>query len=222
MNKRKRFLFFYFTFYLFLVWGCSFWCIFFCPFLSAYEILSDEQKRKNYDLYGDEKGNPGFGAGHPGGQGGPGSFTFRPGEQWGSGDQGSSKSFSFSFGGSGDSNSFGFGLDDILGNFFGGGFGPFGSSFSSQSGSKSTPKSFRSLTSNIYKKEIIDEGMTWLLLSYAPSLRGIQHFESIIGEVSGTLQGALKVFIYFWILFNFINCFVVGMTYCLLFDRLET
>lgn len=160
---------------------------------NAYEILSDEQKRKNYDLYGDEKGNPGFGAGHPGGQGGPGSFTFRPGEQWGSGDQGSSKSFSFSFGGSGDSNSFGFGLDDILGNFFGGGFGPFGSSFSSQSGSKSTPKSFRSLTSNIYKKEIIDEGMTWLLLSYAPSLRGIQHFESIIGEVSGTLQGALKV-----------------------------
>lgn len=161
---------------------------------NAYEILSDEQKRKNYDLYGDEKGNPGFEAGHPGGYGGPGGFNFRPGEQqWGRGDQGGSKSFSFSFGGgSGDSNSFGFGLDDLLGNFF----GDFGSSFrsqSSQSGSKSSPKSFKAINSNIYNKEIVDEGMTWLLLSYSPSLRGIQHFESIIGEVAGTLQGALKV-----------------------------
>jgi DnaJ-class molecular chaperone len=28
---------------------------------AAHEILSDEEKRKNYDLYGDEKGNPGIG-----------------------------------------------------------------------------------------------------------------------------------------------------------------
>ncbi|CAK8541979.1 unnamed protein product [Lathyrus sativus] len=167
---------------------------------NAYEILSDEEKRKNYDLYGDEKGNPGFQTGYPGGQGGPGqsSFHFRPGEQWGSGDQGGAKSFSFSFGG-GDSNSFGFGLDDLFGNFFGGNsFGSksgssFGNSFRSQSGSQSSPKSLKAINSNVYKKEIVDEGMTWLLLSYLPSLRGIQHIESIIGEVSSTLQGALKV-----------------------------
>lgn len=35
---------------------------------NAYEILSDEEKRKNYDLYGDEKGNPGFQTGYPGGR----------------------------------------------------------------------------------------------------------------------------------------------------------
>lgn len=168
--------------------------------------MSDEEKRKNYDLYGDEQGNPGFQTGYPGGQGGSGhsGFHFRPGEQWGSGDQGGSKSFSFSFGG-GDSNSFGFGLDDLFGNFFGGSsFGSksgssFGNSFrSSQSGSKGSPKSLKTINSNFYKKEIVDEGMTWLLLSYLPSLRGIQHFESIIGEVSSTLQGALKVFVYFF------------------------
>ena len=62
-------------------------------FLStAYELLSDEEKRKNYDLYGDEKGNPGFHGGHPGGQdgytyftgGGPGQshFNFKPGGDW--------------------------------------------------------------------------------------------------------------------------------------------
>ncbi|KAJ1381212.1 DnaJ domain containing protein, partial [Sesbania bispinosa] len=172
---------------------------------NAYEILSDEQKRKNYDLYGDEKGNPGFEAGHPGGQGGhtfftgggPGQsgFNFRPGDWQGMGGQGGSKSFSFSFG---DSNSFGFGLDDLLGSFFGGGggggrqFGGFGSSTNSQSGSKSYPKSFKAINSQIYKKEIADEGMTWLLLSYTPSLKGIQYFESTVEEVASTLQGALK------------------------------
>lgn len=182
------------------------WVSFFL--LTAYEILSDEQKRKNYDLYGDEKGNPGFEAGHPGGQGGythwggPGhsSFSFRPGEWQGMGGQGESKSFSFSFGGPGDSNAFGFGLDDLLGNFFGGGgrqFGGFGSSTNSQSGSKSSPKSLRAINSHIYKKEIADEGMTWLLLSYTPSVKGIQYFESTVEDVASSLEGAIKVVIYF-------------------------
>lgn len=178
--------------------------------LTAYEILSDDQKRKNYDMYGDEKGNPGFEAGHPGDQGGyntyftgggPGQsqFNFRPGDWQGMGGKGGSKSYSFSFGGSGGPNSFGFGLDDLFSNFFGGGggggnnFGGFGSSTSSQSRSKSSPKSFRAINSNIYKKEITDQGMTWLLLSYTPSLKGIQYFESTLEEVANSLQGALKV-----------------------------
>ena len=33
-------------------------------FSSAYEILSDEEKRKNYDMYGDEKASPRFDAGY--------------------------------------------------------------------------------------------------------------------------------------------------------------
>lgn len=177
--------------------------------LTAYEILSDEEKRKNYDMYGDEKGNPGFQGGHPGGQGGytftgggPGQshFNFKPGGDWqGMGGQGGSKSFSFSFGrGSGDSNPFGFGLDDLFGSFFGGGgggsqFGGFGSSAKSQSGSKSSSKSLRAVNSQIYKKEIENAGMTWLLLSYMPSSMEIQYFESTIEEVASSLQGALKV-----------------------------
>ncbi|KAL5162048.1 DnaJ protein ERDJ3A [Glycine soja] len=176
---------------------------------NAYEILSDEEKRKNYDMYGDEKGNPGFQGGHPGGQGGytftgggPGQshFNFKPGGDWqGMGGQGGSKSFSFSFGrGSGDSNPFGFGLDDLFGSFFGGGgggsqFGGFGSSAKSQSGSKSSSKSLRAVNSQIYKKEIENAGMTWLLLSYMPSSMEIQYFESTIEEVASSLQGALKV-----------------------------
>ena len=192
--------------------------IFFFPLvLLAYDILSDEEKRKNYDLYGDEKGSPGFEAGHPGDQsgytyftgGGPGQnqFTFRPGEWQNMGGQGGSRSFSFSFGGSGGpssfggsggSRSFGFGMDDIFSNLFGGGFkgsqfGASGGATGSQSGSRSPSKSIRAINSQVYKKEIVDQGMTWLLFCYTTSLRGIQNVESIIEEVATSLQGALKV-----------------------------
>ncbi|GMP85941.1 hypothetical protein CsSME_00038914 [Camellia sinensis var. sinensis] len=94
-----------------------------------YDILSDEEKRKNYDLYGVEKGNPGFDAGNAGHQGGytyftsgprQNGFNFRPNEwQNMGGGHGSSKSFSFSFRGPGGHSSSGFGLDDIFSNFFG-------------------------------------------------------------------------------------------------------
>ncbi|KAK7260596.1 hypothetical protein RIF29_26781 [Crotalaria pallida] len=168
---------------------------------NAYEILSDEQKRKNYDMYGDEKGNPGFETGHPGYQGGGNTFFTGggPGDWQGMGGQGGSKSFSFSFGGgSGGPNSFGFGLDDLFGSFFGGGgggnrFGGFGGSTSSQSKPKSSTRSFRAINSKIYQKEIADQGMTWLLLCYSPSSKGVQYFESTVEEVASSLQGALKV-----------------------------
>lgn len=178
---------------------------------SAYDILSDEQKRKNYDLYGDEKGSPGFDSGDPrehGGytyftSGGPGQsgFRFRPGEWQNMGGQEGSKSFSFSFGGpgSGKQSSFGFGLDDIFSNFFGGGmgggsqFGGFSSSGRSQYGSRHSAKSIPSVNTQLYRKEIVDNGMTWLLLVYTSNLQGIQYYESVIEEVATSLQGALKV-----------------------------
>ncbi|KAG9134132.1 hypothetical protein Leryth_004820 [Lithospermum erythrorhizon] len=169
---------------------------------NAYDILSDEQKRKNYDLYGDEKGNPGFDPGNAGGQGGytyftgggpgQGGFNFGPG-----GGQGGSQSFSFSFGGPGGSS--GFGFEDIFQNFFGGGgmgggsqFGGFGSSGKFQSRDRGSRKSLLSVNSEYYRKEIADKGITWLLLSYTSSLQGIQQFESSIQEVASSLQGALK------------------------------
>ncbi|KAI7991378.1 DnaJ protein ERDJ3A [Camellia lanceoleosa] len=118
--------------------------------------------RKNYDLYGNEKGNPGFDAGNAGDQGGytyftsgPGQngFNFRPNEwQNMGGGHGSSKSLSFSFGGPGGHSSFGFGLEDIFSNFFGGGGGQ-SESFSgltrSESKSRSAPKSICAVANSL-------------------------------------------------------------------------
>lgn len=173
---------------------------------NAYDILSDEQKRKNYDLFGDEKGNPGFDAGTSGDNGGYSYFTSGgPGESgfnFGPGGQAGSKSFSFSFGGDpgyGGESSFGFGLNDIFSNLFGGGkgggsqFGGFGSSSRSQYGARNSDKSILSVNSKFYKKEINDRGMSWLLLFYSPNLQGTQYYESIIEEVAAPLVGALKV-----------------------------
>ncbi|CAN4115886.1 unnamed protein product [Withania somnifera] len=175
---------------------------------NAYDILSDEDKRKNYDLYGDEKGAPGFDAGGAGDHGGytyfrssgPGQngFSFGPG---GMGGQGGARSFSFSFGGQGSQNSFGFGLDDIFSSMFGGGmgsgsgsqFGGFGGSGRSQSRTRNSAKSIPSINSQMYRKEISDKGMTWLLLSHTSTSRGIQYYESVIGEVASSLDGAMKV-----------------------------
>ncbi|KAJ8753836.1 hypothetical protein K2173_000090 [Erythroxylum novogranatense] len=178
---------------------------------NAYEILSDEEKRKNYDLYGDETGKPGFDAGYDGEQGGytyftsggqgQNQFNFRPGGWQNMGGQGGSQSFSFSFGGSGSKSS-GFGLNDIFSNFFGDGiggsqFGGFGGSAKSQSrsqsGFKSSKNSIRTIDSKVFKKEIVDQGMTWLLLSYTPSLRSKEYYDSTIQEVADSLQGALKI-----------------------------
>lgn len=187
----------------------------------AYEILSDEEKRKNYDLYGDEKGNPGFNAGNAGDQGGytyftsggPGQsgFSFRPDEWQNKGGSGGSQSFSFSFGGPGGQRSSGFGLDDIFSSFFGGGMGSgmggggqsagFSSSSRSQFESRSAPKSIRAVNSQVYKKEISDKGMAWLILSYTPTMKGTQQFESLIEEVANSLQGALQVCCIFYLSF---------------------
>lgn len=176
---------------------------------TAYEILSDEDKRKNYDLYGDEKGQPGFDSGYPGGNGGysyssnggqGAGFNFGgPGGWQNMGGGGGSKSFSFSFGGP-SASSFDFGMDDIFSMFSGGSskgrdqFGGFGSSSKAESGSKSSRvATIKTITSQVYKKEIMDQGMTWLVLSYLPSQRGTQYHDSIIEEVAESLQGAIKV-----------------------------
>ncbi|ERN05312.1 hypothetical protein AMTRI_Chr08g166970 [Amborella trichopoda] len=176
---------------------------------NAYEILSDEEKRKNYDLYGDEKGGPNLGSGNPGGPGdrstyftygGPGSgnFNFRPGgshqarPSFGN-PSGSSSSFSFDFSGSNFA-------ENIFSTFFGGGnpnggnlFGGFGSSQGPKSGHGSTPPSnVQPINSKVFAKEVADEGLTWLLLFYTPSSNGYENAESILEDVANSLHGALK------------------------------
>ncbi|CAO2820139.1 unnamed protein product [Amaranthus hypochondriacus] len=122
---------------------------------NAYEILSDEQKRKNYDLYGDERGGPSFDGGSAGDYGGYTQFTSGGSGQW-QNMGGGGRSFSFSFGGPGGGNHFNSRLNDMFANFFSGemgggsGFGGFGSSSGSkfggsagsQSGFKRTPSGF--------------------------------------------------------------------------------
>lgn len=71
----------------------------------AYSILSDSQKRAQYDRFGSNFENPGFGGGAGAGAGGFGGFDF-----------------------SGFSGGIDIDIDDILGSVFGGGFGGFGSS----------------------------------------------------------------------------------------------
>lgn len=177
----------------------------------AYDILSDDEKRKNYDLYGDEKGNPGFNAGYPGNHGGytyftkggpgQGGFTSRPDEWQNMGGDGSSRTFSFSFGGPSGGSSFGFGMDDIFSDLFGGNFGSqfggFGGGFSGSSGShsrsRSSSKSIKAINSQAFKKEIANKGMTWLLLSYTTSTKSNQYYESVVEEAASSLDGALKV-----------------------------
>ncbi|CAH1433025.1 unnamed protein product [Lactuca virosa] len=175
---------------------------------NAYEILSDEEKRKNYDMYGDARGNPGFDGGDGGTRGGHtyfrsgggpghgGGFTFSPDEwQTMGGQSGGSKSYSFSFGGSGGDSPFGFDVGDVFSNFFGGGggsqFGGFGGG--ARAGPGGSPKNMVSINSQLYKKEVTEKGVTWLLLSYTPSMKGTQHFESIIEEIGNSLKGALEV-----------------------------
>ena len=105
-----------------------------------------------------------------------------------------------SFGGSGGPGSFGFGLNDIFSNFFGcdtKGVVQFGGSTRSQSGPRSSSKNVRTINSQVFQKEITEQGMTWLLFSYTPTLKGNQHIESIIEEVASTLQGALQVLLCF-------------------------
>ncbi|XP_010253803.1 PREDICTED: dnaJ protein ERDJ3A [Nelumbo nucifera] len=177
---------------------------------NAYEILSDEEKRKNYDLYGDEKGSPRFDTGNPGDHGGytfftsggqgNNRFTFRPDEWQSMGGQGQSKSFSFSFGKpSASQSSFSFGFDDLFANFFRGGmtggshFSGFSGSTGSQSEPRSSPKSIQIINSQLFKKEITDQGITWLLLFYRPTENKQQYYESILEESAMSLKGALKV-----------------------------
>nr|GFB01689.1 hypothetical protein [Tanacetum cinerariifolium] len=142
-----------------------------------YEILSDEVKKKNYDMFRDAKGSPGFNSRSSGnrgvhtffrsggGSGGQNGFSFSY-DNWQTtcGQSGGSKSYSFSFGGNSGGNSFGFDMGDVFSNFFGGSFGERqskGDSRRSQSGFRGFPKKSLVLVNfRIYKKEVVEKGFT--------------------------------------------------------------
>jgi len=182
---------------------------------NAYEILSDEEKRKNYDLYGDEKGNPAFSGGNFGNRegytyftgGGPKTSYFTSGDGWKTmGGQGNTKTFSFSFGGNpgaSGGNPFGGGFDlgDVFSNLFGGGSmggsqhgGSAGSARANTgtSSQHSGAAKIQDVTTQIFSKEISDQGITWLLLFYTPESKGQFVLESVMQDVVHSLDGALR------------------------------
>ncbi|KAL6644886.1 hypothetical protein ACP70R_016494 [Stipagrostis hirtigluma subsp. patula] len=180
---------------------------------NAYEVLSDEEKRKNYDLYGDEKGNPGFDGGNFGNRegytyftgGGPKSSYFTSGDGWQTmGGQGNTKTFSFSFGGNrgaSGGNPFGFDVGDVFSNFFGGGSmggsqhgGSAGSARASTgtSGQDSSTVRIHDVTTQVFNKEVANQGITWLLLFYTPQSKDQFLLESVMQDVARSLDGALR------------------------------
>lgn len=176
---------------------------FLCIIFAAYEVLSDEEKRKNYDLYGDEKGAPRFEGGNRGGEqggytyftsGGPGSdqFTYGPGGQWERmGSQG--ESFSFSFGGEPNAGGGSFSFGDIFSDIFGGDMksdNMFGG-FSRPDREKAA--GIREINSQMFNKEIVEQSVTWVLLFYTPSIKSYHVVEPIVQDVASSLQGMVKV-----------------------------
>uniref|UniRef100_A0A0E0CSI4 J domain-containing protein n=1 Tax=Oryza meridionalis TaxID=40149 RepID=A0A0E0CSI4_9ORYZ len=181
---------------------------------NAYDILSDEEKRKNYDLYGDEKGNPGFDGGNFGNREGYTYFTgggaktshFSSGDGWQTmGGQGNTKTFSFSFGGgnpgAGGGNPFNFDFGDVFSNIFSGGSmggsqhtGSAGkaSRGTKSSGHDSSSVNIQEVTMQIFNKETADQGITWLLLFYTPNTKGQFVLESVVEDVARSLDGALR------------------------------
>ena len=121
-------------------------------FSSAYDILSEEDKRKNYDMYLE-------------------AYLVLS-------DEDKRKNYDMC-------------LDEKA---------QFGGTTRCQSG-------IRTINSEVFQKEIADQGITWLLLSYTPTLKGYQHIESIIEEVGSIMQGALQVLQCFHFLFLFLLSF---------------
>jgi hypothetical protein len=121
------------------------------------------------------------------------------------GSQGNGKTFSFSFGGNpGGSGGFSFGFDlgDVFSNFFAGGTmggskhgGSAGSGGpnTGTSGQQSSTVRIHDVTTQIFNKEVSDQGITWLLLFYKPQSKDQFVLESVMPDVANSLNGAMRV-----------------------------
>jgi hypothetical protein len=121
------------------------------------------------------------------------------------GSQGNGKTFSFSFGGNpGGSGGFPFGFDlhDVFSNFFAGGTmggskhgGSAGSGGpnTGTSGQQSSTVRIHDVTTQVFNKEVSDQGITWLLLFYKPQSKDQFVLESVMPDVANSLNGAMRV-----------------------------
>lgn len=123
------------------------------------------------------------------------------------GGQGNTKTFSFSFGGkpgASGGNPFGGGFDlgDVFSNLFGG--GPMGDSHiggssgsaranTGTSGQHSGTTKIEDITTQVFNKEVADQGTTWLLLFYTPQSKSQFVLESVMQDVVHSLDGVLRV-----------------------------
>lgn len=167
--------------------------------LAAYDVLSDEQKRTNYDTYGDP-------AGPTGPTGGPHGWQYQSSGGGGNSFFGSQPHFTFTFGGDsgggGGGGSGGFG--NIFESFFGGsntggnfGFGGRNQG-SSQSRSRSslfdTMEGVEKLSGLHFRQQIVDKGkLTWLVVFYNPYNPNLDPIASAAKDVVNSMRGMIKV-----------------------------
>ncbi|XXG43880.1 hypothetical protein AAC387_Pa01g3819 [Persea americana] len=57
----------------------------------------------------------------------------------------------------------------------------------------SSPGTIKALNSEFFKKDISEQGMTWLLLVYSPFVKEFDILESSVEEVANSFQGAIEV-----------------------------
>lgn len=167
----------------------------------AYEVLSDEEKRRKYDQFGEE-GVFGNNAG-----GGPGGFGgFDPNEIFrtffgggGAGGRGGPHHFEFNFGGPGGGQNFFF-----HGNNFGGGSGG-----PHHGGPHGRPRRASRQPGDLYDEksgvEMVDEGLynsqigsrssedVWLVEYYSPSCPHCKEFVKAYSKVAKLYKGMVKV-----------------------------
>ncbi|KAJ8650593.1 hypothetical protein MRB53_003616 [Persea americana] len=79
-------------------------------------------------------------------------------------------------------------------NLDGGNYGDCGGSGQGYSKSSfSSSGTIKAINSDFFKKDILEQGMTWLLLVYSPFVKEYDILESIVEEVANSLQGAIEV-----------------------------
>lgn len=179
--------------------------------ISAYEILSDSEKRKKYDMFGEE----GVGQGNRGGfrgeefggyqnrgpefgqkkytrfhqSGGGGGFPF---DSFFGGQEGKSQ-FEFNFGGFQERAGGGGFFDNIFSSFGGGGFGR--EKRGSSSDIWKSIKGVEILSGNNFNSLVLEAPSeeSWLVFFAEVSDRQAESAKPVVEEVSKTLQGFVKV-----------------------------
>ena len=165
----------------------------------AYDVLSDTEKRKVYDQYGEEGLKRQEQGGHPGGGGG--GFGHGGGHPFGGGGFGHGQQFQFNFGGPGGGGrgSGGGGRDpfDMFNDMFGGQGGPRGRGGGQQQPERSKENLFdRSspVTSLRHGKfPGTDSKYVWLIEYYVPWCGHCKQMKPILERMATELKGFIKV-----------------------------